>query len=149
MAGMTAHEEIKTVQAVKPASYSAAAVTLGSEIDTQGNLPHLFMKPDDFSDFKKPPGTRLLSLEGGFNNHFDVYVPEDSEIEALQILEPDVMAKLIDEFSTFGFECSGTKTYVFKPGTFADNRESLMANIKLLERLYDELIPELKGVARS
>lgn len=119
-----------------------------SEIDTQGNLPHVFMKPDDFSDFGKPPRTRLLSLEGGFNNHFDVYVPEDSEIEALQILEPDVMAKFIDEFSTFGFECSGTKTYVFRKGSFADNRESLMAHIKLLERLYDELIPELKGVAR-
>lgn len=121
-----------------------------SEIDTQGNLPHVFMKPDNFSDFnKKPPGTRLLSLEGGFNNHFDVYVPEDSEINALRILEPDVMAKLIDEFLTFGFECFGTKTYVFTRGSFADNRESLLKHIKLLERLYDELIPELKGVVRS
>ena len=120
-----------------------------SEIDTGGTLPRVFMKPEGFSVFGKPSGTKLLSLEGNFNEHFDVYVPEDSEIEALQILEPDVMVKLIDEFSAFGFECSGTKTYVFKPGTFADNRESLVAHIRLLERLYDELIPELKSVARS
>lgn len=120
-----------------------------SEIDTRGNLPHIFMKPDGFSMFGKPTGTKLLSLEGNFNEHFDVYVPEDSEIETLQILEPDVMIKFIDEFNSFGFECSGTKTYVFTPGSFADNRESLIKHIKLLERLYDELIPEMTQVARS
>lgn len=120
-----------------------------SEIDTRGNLPHVFMKPDGFSIFGKPPGTKLLSLEGNFNDHFDVYVPEDSEIEALRILEPDVMITFIDEFSAFGFECFGTKTYIFQCGTFSDNRESLTKQITLLERLYDELVPELKGVARS
>lgn len=120
-----------------------------SEIDTQGNLPHVFMRPEGFSVLGKPPETKLLSLEGNFNDHFNVYVPEDSEIEALQILEPDVMARLIDEFKAFGFECSGTKTYVFKSGSFADNRESLIQNIKFLERLYDELLPELKQLVRS
>ena len=123
-----------------------------SEIDTQGNLPHLFVKPDSLYGglaLRNPPGTKILSLEGDFNDHFDVYVPEDSEIEALQILEPDVMVRLIDEFSTFAFECIGTKAYAFKPGSFADNRESMLAHLKLLERLYDELLPELKQVARS
>ncbi len=59
------------------------------------------------------------------------------------------MVRFIDEFSTFGFECHGTKAYVFRPGSFADNRDSLLAHIKLLERLYEELLPELRGVARS
>lgn len=120
-----------------------------SEIDAQGPLPHVFMKPEHSAVFGKPSGTKLLSLEGNFNDHFDVYVPEDSEIEALQILEPDVMLKLIEEFPSFGFECFGTKTYVFQPGTFANNREELTQSIKLLERLYDELLPELKSFTRS
>jgi hypothetical protein len=120
-----------------------------SEIDTKGPLPHLFLKPESSFVFGKPSGTKLLSLEGHFNDTFDVYVPEDSEINALRILEPDVMLKFIEEFPHFGFECFGTKTSVFQRGSFSDNRETLMSQLKFAERLYDELVPELEGVARG
>lgn len=41
-------------------------------------------------------GLQKFTLEGDFNQYFDVYAPEGSSIETLSVLTPDVMAYLID-----------------------------------------------------
>lgn len=42
------------------------------------------------------PETQRLSFEGDFDRYFDVYVPNGYEVDALQLLTPDVMACLVD-----------------------------------------------------
>lgn len=41
-------------------------------------------------------GLQKFTLEGDFNQYFDVYAPQGSSIETLSVLTPDVMAYLID-----------------------------------------------------
>lgn len=117
-----------------------------SEIDVGHTLPHLFMRPKLYPSMGNPPDTKSLSHEGNFNDYFSVFIPADGQIEALQILEPDVMASFVDDFTKYGFETSDTKIYLFKGSSLTENRELLLEQVNLLQRLYGEIVPELENV---
>lgn len=124
------------------------------ELTTNGALPKVLCIPASWWDNVlieswKPSGARQLSLEGDFNSKFTVYVPQDQEMEALQILEPDVMAKLMDGFANYGFECTDSHMYLFTTGTMKENRESILALSSLLKRFCDLLLPELQSFLRD
>lgn len=60
-------------------------------------LPHLFIDSLRNGRLRQfLPGTLRISLEGDFDRHFAVYVPDGYERDALELLTPDVMASLID-----------------------------------------------------
>jgi len=119
------------------------------EIDVQAPLPSILVRPHaalplfDVAVIKELPGMKALKAEGDFNKHFDVFVAEGAEIEALEVLQPDTMALLMTQYKDFGIESAGTKTYVFKPGLLIENRTDILALLKLIDQLYDKLIPEL------
>ena len=120
-----------------------------SELTVKEVLPQIICIPVSWHsailDKWKPSGNESFSLEGNFNSKFTVYVPKGKEIEALQILEPDVMAKLMDGFENFGFECTGSNVYLFTTGAMAENRESVLKIYTLLQRFCDLLLPELQS----
>lgn len=117
------------------------------EVSIDGTLPHLIVEPRTFfSSPFTPTGLKALSLEGDFNKHFNVYATEGKEIEALQVLQPDTMAALLDDYKELGFECFGAKTYLYRNGMLADNRDAVLSLLALLERFYDRLVPELTAV---
>ncbi len=125
-----------------------------AELPVAGVLPKILCIPDgwnlvSFIDTWMPEGYSPLSLEGGFNNEFNVYVAKDQEIEALQILEPNVMEKLMDGFDAFGFECLDSHVYLFTKGAGKDNRESVLGAFTLLKRFADLLLPELQSFLRN
>lgn len=94
----------------------------------------------------KPDGSTALPLEGDFTTRFTVYVPTGTEVEALQVLEPDVMATLMDGFDRFGFECTGSHLYLFTPGSMQESRESILKTYELLQKFVSVMTPELVTV---
>ena len=74
-------------------------------------------------------GMHTLSLEGDFDKHFKVLIPDGYQIEALEILTPDVMQELIDNASKFSFEFKSNKLYIFA-------EEEITKRIDL-ETMYD------------
>lgn len=124
-----------------------------SELITQSTLPHIMVIPNSWEESLlgnkwKPFNTEPLSLEGDFNTKFAVFVEKGKEIEALQILEPDLMLKLMDSFEKFGFECVGSSIYLFTPGTMNENRMSMLALYTLIQRFIDIFLPELTNFSR-
>ncbi|TDP90255.1 hypothetical protein EDF62_2823 [Leucobacter luti] len=67
------------------------------QLSVPRQLPHLFIDSVRNGRLRQIlPGTLRLKLEGDFDRHFVVYVPEGYERDALELLTPDVMASLID-----------------------------------------------------
>lgn len=61
------------------------------------SLPHLMIDSRKNGNLRQYlPGQLRLSLEGDFDRHFSVYVPDGYDRDALELLTPDVMAGLID-----------------------------------------------------
>lgn len=59
-----------------------------------------------------------LSLEGDFNEHFNLYVPKDYERDALYIFTPNLMLALLEYSADLDIEIIGDELYFFKKGTF-------------------------------
>lgn len=115
-------------------------------------LPRLLCRPKRWSlilDEWKPSGYRELSLEGNFNDSFVVYVPQEQEMEALQVLEPNVMAKLLDGFPKYGFECIGSHVYLFSKGVILEDRQTVLDLFALVKRFCDLLAPEIGTFVRE
>ena len=91
---------------------SSAAPTLFSgfcEFQLPVPLPNFLltakrMRLPEFSTHLAPDPDQKLSLEGNFDRHFTLYCPEGYGRDALYILTPDVMARLIDGARGFDIE---------------------------------------------
>ena len=57
----------------------------------------------------------VLKLEGDFNKYFKVRAPKGFEVEAYQILSPDIMVDLIDKARNLNFEFNKNKVYIYVP----------------------------------
>jgi len=123
-------------------------------LSAEWNLPHIMCVPKGWLGFMRevswqPRGTKVLPIEVGFNEKFVVYVPQDQEIETLQILEPNVMAELMDDFGSYGFECVGSKVYVFTEGSVKESRDAVTKLFSLLKHFSDVLTPELQNFKKD
>ena len=63
-----------------------------------------------------PERDQRLSLEGDFDDYFDLYVPRGYERDALYIFTPDLMALLIDESADADVEIRGNQFVAYVPG---------------------------------
>jgi len=119
-------------------------------LSAEWNLPHILCMPKGWAGIAQelswqPSGTKVLPIETGFDEKFTVYAPQDQEIETLQILEPNVMAELMDEFGTYCFECIGSQVYVCAVGRMKENRDAVTKLFTALKHFSDVLTPELKN----
>ena len=60
-----------------------------------------------------PIGNQRLSLEGDFDDYFNLYAPTGYERDALYVFTPDLMALMIDETSDFDVEIRGDQLVVY------------------------------------
>lgn len=108
------------------------------------NAPHLFLT--SIKDMTTKAITRNLArikLEGDFDNYFSTYMENDRQIEALSLLTPDVMQRIIDSRS-YGFieiQPGYLFTVVELKNTVLNNRprrivEELFENT---EQLWDQI----------
>ncbi len=88
---------------------------------------------------------KKLELEGNFNNYFDVYVPEGSEIEALMILTPDVMEQLIVKSRKYSIEISNNKLFIYTEREI-NNSEELEAVSQFAEAFITQIGPTLERI---
>jgi hypothetical protein len=94
-----------------------------------------------------PRATRALRLEGQFNEQFEVYTTHEMEIEALTVLDPAFMASYMDSFGSYGFECVGTRIYIFSFHALPQSRTAFEETFTLIDMLCDHLVPTLKSVS--
>lgn len=84
-------------------------------------------------------GLQRISLEGNFNDHFDTYIAPNSQIEALSLLAPDVMAQLLDITHDTTFDCYGQsltmvhKASMMTPAEAEAGLQSLISLVKNIE----------------
>ncbi|MEK7588285.1 MAG: hypothetical protein AAB438_00525 [Patescibacteria group bacterium] len=88
---------------------------------------------------------KVLKLEGNFNDFFTLYVPEDYEMEALQIFTPEVMAKLMDTANGFSFEFTGNKLFIYSPNII-HKKEALNNIFTFAKTLIEDLAPRLERI---
>ena len=77
---------------------------------------------------------QILSLEGGFDQHFTLFCPKQYERDALYVFTPDLMALLIDEAGVVDVEVIDDWVFLYRFGGF-DLDEA--ATIEKLFRIID------------
>lgn len=85
-------------------------------------------------------GKEVLTLEGDFGDYFTLAVPKDYEIEALQVLTPDVMAELMEKGRDFSMEIVGGHLFLYAKKTITTKRE-LLAFYDLARYFAETLVP--------
>lgn len=125
-------------------TYSFARVALNR------NLPHMVLdaKSNNFFGSNLPDSfdsTQRLTLEGDFNNHFNVYVPNGYETDALYVFTPDVMAVLVDHGSKHDMEIIGEELFIFKSGkTKLADKSELESVLSIVSTISNELRAQSK-----
>lgn len=108
-------------------------------------LPHIVLdaKSDNVFGSNLPAhfdGKQIVDLEGDFSKYFDLYVPDDYDVDIRYILTPDVMKVLIDEARTYDMEIINNQLFVYVPGGFVvDGHPTFQRLVMLATRLSDEL----------
>ena len=109
------------------------------EVTFQGTMPEIFIASKFHFLNGFPPETmsmgKLLKVEGDFNTYFYPLVLENKEIEALELLTPDVMAGLIDRVSKISLEFSGNKMYIYSRMSSINSTTDMQAKLELVEYL--------------
>lgn len=120
------------------------------EMDYGRTLPQFLLKPKrnfSFSQGWQPPKAVLATLEGNFNEFFELFVEPENQIEVRQLFEPTILALLIDSFREFGFETFGTKLYIFSTEPAMKTKQSFIKLRSLADSLYTHLAPELQNIS--
>lgn len=86
-------------------------------------LPHLFIDAKANGITHRYSKDQRIQLEGDFNKYFSLYVPEMADVEALQILAPNVMQLLIDSGKDYDIEINGTLVTVFSEGRLFNHKD--------------------------
>lgn len=74
-------------------------------------LPDIILSQGD--RFEKESWQKKIELEGDFYKHYITYVPVEHEIEALQLLTPEIMHVCMEKGFTGSIETAGNKLLVY------------------------------------
>ena len=92
--------------------------------------------------------SRRVSLEGGFDDFFRVFTPQNEEVTAFTILAPNIMLRLLEEGGNYDFEFSRNKIYFYKTFAYSTTR-----SIAIGRKDYDHLLSfgtsSAAGMARA
>jgi hypothetical protein len=83
--------------------------------------------------------TQKLSLEGNFDDYFDLYVLHGEQIDALSVITPDIMQLLVDSGRPYDIALKGNDVYIFSSGHFFYTRRGLPHVLEFAKRLLEEL----------
>ncbi len=90
---------------------------------------------------------RKIKLEGDFNKYFNLYVPEDYEIEVLQIFTPEIMAKFIDLAPDLTFEFTQNKLFICT-NKIISKKTDLERLHELAQMLIQDLASRLVSISK-
>jgi hypothetical protein len=116
------------------------------------NMPDIILenKNHDFGEsfFDTPISGVPLTLEGDFNNYFNLKVPEGFEIEALELFSPNVMVDLEEKCRSLSLEVVGNQLYIYKDGE-VNSKKDLYALYGCALYFEEKLSPVLSRMKRS
>ncbi len=87
----------------------------------------------------------VLKLEGDFNKYFKVRAPKGFEVEAYQILSPDVMVDLIDKARNLNFEFNNNRLYIYVPKVVStkSDMQSMFNLVEYIDSILKHNISEV------
>jgi hypothetical protein len=116
------------------------------EVTFHKELPDIFLCPSSGLFTSSISSTDVpIQLEGDFNKYFSLYAPKNYNMEIRVIFQPDLMAKLIDNYRTYSIEIFENKLYVIAP--LLTNKVAFLATHDLVDSLYVKILPSLQEVA--
>jgi len=124
------------------------------ELTYSSPLPHMvllaqnFFGNGDVGFFSGLGSLQKAQLEGGFDEHFKLYVDPGAQIELREVLQPDVMQDLIDRFHDDDLEIHGNKIYLLQHGLLM-TRDRYVTLRTLADSLIDKLLPGLRSAAEG
>lgn len=83
-----------------------------------------------------------LSLEGNFNDHFNLSVQKEYEIEALQILTPDIMVDIEEKCQALSLEIVNNHIFLYKD-SLVDTKKDLYSLFDCAKYFIEKLAPIL------
>ena len=89
----------------------------------------------DVSNF----AVQKVNLEGDFGNYFSVYAPPQYQVDALQLLTPDVMALLSDHGTNYDYELVDGYLYVYAKANTLYAPDRVRNLLKMTMLLFLEL----------
>jgi hypothetical protein len=120
------------------------------QIQYKGKVPNIMMT--NLKHSKPPFFDRMyrkgLVLGNEFDKHFSIFVPEDFQIEALEILTPDIAHTILAEGSTYSFEFVDHYLFLYVPGHMRSAQE-FDAFIGFGKYLSETLGPRLERLSRD
>ena len=99
--------------------------------------PHLFLDGQQNGRWEAYSGSQRLSLEGDFNDFFNLYVPDGESVDALSILTPDVMQTLVTGGRPYDIETQENYVFVVGKGSHY-SYEKLPQLLKFMTSLSQE-----------
>lgn len=123
------------------------------EITYPYNLPNFLLtaKESVFAELssRNPvlPQSTKLKLEGDFNKYFDVSVQQNFEMEAYEILTPDIMDSFIQKSRGLNFELSNHKLYIFQHGliTTKDKMSAMYNTSTIISQMLSSHFKEVSS----
>jgi hypothetical protein len=134
------------------ANFTVFELTFGS------TLPEILLNPISVEFVKYGPGQTLqgfiasnmksISLEGNFNDFFELYIPSNYDFEIREIFQPDLMAELIDKYRDYAIEINGEHLYVMASPAIT-TKSRFLATYDLVGSLFPKIRPSLKDAAEG
>lgn len=114
-------------------------------------LPHMVLdaKSNNFlSRFSNLPTVfdrdQILSLQGGFDEHFTLYAPKEYETDAFYVFTPDVMQAAIDTGGEFDMEVIDDRFYLYSSRPLKIDEPSVLQHLLgLSNHLSGEIIGQV------
>lgn len=89
-----------------------------------------------------------VELEGDFNEKFNLYAEHAAQISVREILTPDVMQELMDQYQNARFELDGN-TLTFVDMRLYKDRQQFLNMLALADKLIDRLLPGFRSAAED
>ena len=125
------------------------------ELTYDAPLPHVVLLPHqwlgvsaDVGLFSGLGNLQKGELEGDFNEHFDIYVEKDAQLELREIFEPDIMQELVNLFKDCDVEISGNKLYILVHSQYSTRAQYVVLH-GLAGTLIDKLLPGLRSASQD
>lgn len=119
-------------------------------------MPHMVLdasKNDFVGATTLPVGfnrNQVLSLEGGFDQHFTLYCPKQYERDALYVFTPDLMALLIDEAGVVDVEVIDDWVFLYRFGGFDLADDATMSKLfRIIDTVGAKLLDRSSSYADS
>ncbi len=81
---------------------------------------------------------KKMKLEGDFDKYFDIYAPDEFEIEVLQIFTPEIMQIFINKTKDFNMEIYKNKVYIYHNSRI-NNEDGIVSMYDLAKDIIQKL----------